>query len=73
MDGISEIKEGEAHWRRLKRLKRLKHMMLSWTDPELYRFSEEDLTESIQGLREKFTKTGRVPQVVDIEDFKLLF
>ena len=73
MGGISEIEKDEAHRKRLKRLESLKNSMSSLFGPEVYEFTEEDVIEAVDLLKEKFIKTGQVPQVVDIEDFKLLF
>jgi hypothetical protein len=73
MGGISEIENNEAHRKRLKRLESLKNSMSSLFGPEVYEFTEEDVIEAVNLLKEKFIKTGQVPQIVGIEDFKLLF
>jgi hypothetical protein len=64
MGGVREIIKDEAHRKKLKDLLALKGSMLPWLD-----FSDIKFEEEYNRLEDSKIKTGRIPQIVDFDEF----
>jgi len=79
IDGIDAIIDDEAYRKRLKRICRMKRKKALISVPgnnlayEIYNYWKNEKCECIEIIKEKFIEKGRVPQVVDIDDFKDIY
>lgn len=72
MDGIDAILEDEAHRKRTLRVSKFRDLMLPFTNPDIYTHCQDDCRECTIRIQENFIKNRRVPQTVDLEDFKII-
>ena len=74
IDGITAIKNEEAHQKRLKHLNRSKHgcfvTQIMGNYCNIHEFCDEDKCEYITEINDLILKNRRVPQIVDTDIYK---
>jgi hypothetical protein len=73
ISGISEVSRYESLQKRLKLIKKRKSMLPLTDANDTSIYFREDFSDFIISIQEKLIKNRRVPQIVDIEDFKLIY
>ncbi len=76
MDGINAIIKDEADRKRFLKVLEVRNSMLPllpFINPDVYTHCQDDCCECTVRIQENFMKNRRVPQVLDLEDFKIMF